>query len=105
VILLLLDVVLALHDGEVEDLALISLVTMEGRDARTYLFDLHAVWKLAAMYIDLKFSNEFLKFLVLLGERIHRFSGLAKKFLKVSIILDFLLFCQGVQTHLAIVVE
>jgi hypothetical protein len=43
-ILLLLDVVLALHNGEVENLALISLVTMEGRDARTYLFDLHAVW-------------------------------------------------------------
>jgi geranylgeranyl pyrophosphate synthase len=42
-ILLLLDVVLALHDGEVEDLTLISLVTMEGRNARTYLFDLHAV--------------------------------------------------------------
>jgi hypothetical protein len=45
------------------------------------------------MDIDLKFSDEFLKFLVLLGERIHWFSGLAKKFLKVSIILDFLLFC------------
>jgi geranylgeranyl pyrophosphate synthase len=43
VILLLLNVVLALHNGEVEDLALISLVTMEGRDARTYLFNLHAV--------------------------------------------------------------
>lgn len=43
VILLLLYVVLALHNGKVEDLALISLVTMEGRDARTYLFDLHAV--------------------------------------------------------------
>ena len=43
VILLLLNVVLALHNGEVEDLALISLVTMEGRDARAYLFDLHAV--------------------------------------------------------------
>jgi hypothetical protein len=57
------------------------------------------------MHIDLKFSDEFLKFLVLLGERIHRFSGLAKKFLKVSIILDFLLFRQGVQTHLSVVVE
>ena len=57
------------------------------------------------MYIDLKFSNEFLKFLILLGERIHRFSGLAKKFLKVTIILDFFLFGQGVQAHLSIVVE
>jgi hypothetical protein len=105
VILLLLNVVLALHYGEVEDLSLISLVTMEGRYARTYLFDLHAVGKLAALHIDLKISNELLKFLILLGERIHRFSGLAKKLLKVSIILDFLLFGQGVQTHLAIVVE
>jgi geranylgeranyl pyrophosphate synthase len=43
VILLLLNVFLALHYGEVEDLALISLVTMEGRYAGTYLFDLHAV--------------------------------------------------------------
>ena len=42
-ILLLLNVVLALHNGEVEDLALISLVTMEGRDARTYLLDLHTI--------------------------------------------------------------
>lgn len=57
------------------------------------------------MYIDLKVSNELLKFLILLGERIHRFSGLTKKLLEVSIILDFLLFGQGVQTHLAIVVE
>jgi hypothetical protein len=57
------------------------------------------------MYIDLKLSNELLKFLILLGERIHRFSGLAKKLLQVSIILDFLLFSKGVQTHLAIVVE
>lgn len=57
------------------------------------------------MYIDLKVSNELLKFLILLGERIHRFSGLDKKLLQVSIILDFLLFGQGVQTHLAIVVE
>lgn len=57
------------------------------------------------MHIDLKISNELLKFLILLGERIHWFSGLAKKLLQVSIILDFLLFGQGVQTDLAIIIE
>ena len=43
-ILLLLNVVLTLHNGEVENLALISLVPMEGRDARTYLLDFHTIW-------------------------------------------------------------
>ena len=57
VILLLLYVFFTLHNGIVQELTLVPLVTVESRDTCTYLFDLHAVWELASTDIDFVVTN------------------------------------------------